>query len=213
MTQVVVAVGLITVLSNYVRSGLVNEGLLAQPDFWQRWILLVVTILFVSYHLITYAADLAGRPADTGWARGDKSPSRIIALFLIDLAGLGAQGAMFAVLSIGVATDIGRFGLGWSAMSWLAGFAATWHLLMTLWHVVARSPSSASASHAAFGVLFGAIAAWAWVADTGFAPLIFDRVAIWTSAFAASVLALYFIRGRRLIAAALTLDSSKDDRG
>ncbi|PWE16948.1 hypothetical protein DDZ18_09565 [Marinicauda salina] len=205
MTQVVVAIGLITVLSNYVRSGLMDAGLWAEPDFWQRWALLVVTILFASYHLIAYTADLACEPADTAWAAGDRSPSKIIVLFLVDLAGLGALGAMFAVLAVGGAAGIERFAVEWPALSWLAGFAATWHGLNVVWHVLAGSRWSAWGSHFGFGALFAGLAAWAHLSAHDRLALPAAQVEdLWILAFAGVVLMLYFTRGRRLIRTALS---------
>ncbi len=193
MTQIVVGVGLVTVLASYVRAGLSNEALLSEPGFIVRAVLLVATILFTAYHLLAYAAEFASSSGDTAGSKGARAPLQIVALFVIDLAGLGVMASMYSVLAAPGA-GFGDFAITWRALAALGGLAAGWHTLMLIWHAVARSRLSALAAHTAFAALFGLLVCAAIVDGLGYLGR-----AVWTAMFATIVALLYVTRARRLI--------------
>ena len=205
MTQVVVAVGLVTITANYVRSSSSDPSLLTNPDFWHRSVLLGLTILFAAYHLLVYAADAeTNATGDTAWARSSETATGIIVLFLLDLLGLAAMGAMFGVLAIGQfspdeAVDV--FAVRWRTLAWLAALASAWHFLITFWHLVAGSKISAWLTHCGFGIAHACLTGLAvlGVSASSFQVPMF----VWTCGFALVIIALYLTRGRRVLRQAM----------
>jgi hypothetical protein len=205
MTQVVVAVGLVSILANFVRISANDPDFLLSEAFWLRSALLVLTILFTAYHLLAYAADAVTQQGDSGWARHSRGPNSIILLFLVDLMALAAMGAMYGILSVGsVRPEIG-FTIDWSTLAWLSGLAAGWHFAVAVWHVIAGSRATAWLSHLGFSLLQAALCAAALLSGTtgafGFAGTLGHWG--WVVLFAATIAALYFLRGRKLLRHAL----------
>ncbi|PQA86772.1 hypothetical protein [Hyphococcus luteus] len=206
MTQVVVAVGLVTILSNFVRISANHPDFLLSEGFWLRSALLVLTILFTAYHLLAYAADAATGQGDTGWARHSRGPTTVILLFLIDLMALAAMGAMYGVLSVGdVRATQGVFMIDWFLLAWLAGLAACWHFAIVFWHLIAGSRRTAWLSHFAFVLLQGGLCASAIFGGTIGAFGVTRTLAHWgwILLFAIVIAALYFFRGRTLLRQAI----------
>lgn len=208
MTQVVVAVGLVSILANFVRISSNDPDFLLSEAFWLRSVLLVLTILFTAYHLLAYAADAVTQNGDSGWARHSRGPTNIILLFLIDLMALAAMGAMYGILSVGSARTESGFTIDWSTLAWLSGLAASWHFAIALWHVIAGSKATAWLSHLGFCLLQGALFASALVCGTVGAFGVSGTLAQWgwIALFAAVIGVLYFQRGRKLLRQALEAD-------
>lgn len=205
MTQVVVAVGLVSITANYVRTSSAEVTLLQNPDFWHRSILLGLTVLFSAYHLLVYIADSqTNASGDTSWAREFESPLVVIFLFLLDLLALAAMGAMFGVLAIGQpAPDqvVDVFAVSWRTLALLAGLAATWHLMIGLWHIAARSKIFASLSHVTFAVAHIVLSIVAGLSGAVDGTNV--SMQLWTLAFGLVIAVLYLSRGRRVLKQAI----------
>ena len=195
--QVVVGLGLVTLLMNYVYVGTGHSTLLNDPEFRLRCVLLLLTILFATYHLIGYIADFATAENNGHWEVRTRSPSKIILLFMLDLTAVGIVAAMFAVLYVTDEGSVSDFDVVWADLSALAGLAASWHGLMLVWHLIAGPRVRALLTHIAMGVSFLALSCLAYHdGNTGFFTV---STVFWTALFAIVVALLYFVRGRRLI--------------
>ena len=212
MTQVVVAVGLVTITANYIRTSNSDISLLQNPDFWHRSVLLGLTILFAAYHLLIYAADSkTSAKGDTNWGRSSETAIGVIFLFLIDLLGLAAMGAMFGVLAIGQPSPEALnevFSLNWRTLAWLAGLAATWHVLITIWHLVAESKLMAWLTHLGFAGAHICLVILALASDgpNGIGL----PMPAWTIGFALVIVALYITRGRRVLQQSIAIARTAD---
>ncbi|MEA1942744.1 MAG: hypothetical protein U9P68_10900 [Pseudomonadota bacterium] len=208
MTQVVVAVGLVSILANFVRISANDPDFLLSEAFWLRSVLLVLTILFTAYHLLAYAADAVTQHGDSGWARHSRGPTSIILLFLVDLMALAAMGAMYGILSVGSARTETGFTIDWSTLAWLSGLAAGWHFAIAVWHVIAGSKPTAWLSHLGFSLLQGALFTSALLCGAMGAFGVTGTLAQWgwVGLFATVIAALYFVRGRKLLRQALQTD-------
>jgi len=205
LSQVVVSLGLISVSLGYVNAVLADPGVLSSGAFWIRLLALLATVSFTCYFLLSYVADMENAD-DTSWAHNSRSPSRIIALFLLDLLMLGEQGWMYGVLVLG---DFSNFGELTSMQAlamktghfvMLAGLAAAWHATTLVWHLLAGSKHTAQVTHLMFFGAFGILCLIATQVDLPSALAQF----LWIGAFIAVVMTLFFYRGRMLIRNAIT---------
>jgi hypothetical protein len=201
MTQVVVAVGLVTVLTNYTSLVMKEPAYVYSYSFWLHIALLILTIMFTTYNLLAYTADFASQKGDTSWCGHSRSPTRIIALFLIDLAAVGILAAMYGVFVLEAGSAEGHLTIEWSRLSWIAACAATWHGAMLLWHVVAGSRVTAPFAHLIFSLAFGSLAALAVhheILDITKTSNL-AQIVTWMVLFLFVVALLYFTRGRQII--------------
>lgn len=204
LSAVVISIGIISVSIGYVNAILTAPDILFTSAFWIRFIALAATVTFTCFFLISYVADLDGAH-DTSWASESRSPSRIIALYLIDLLMLGLQGCMYGVIVLRDFSEFGELGpsealeMGELHFVFLAGLAAAWHLTTASWHLLARSLISAHTTHLIFCALFTALMVVACFFDLDSPAKQFA----WAGTFFTIVMALFFIRGRKLIKNAL----------
>lgn len=206
LSQVVVSLGLLSVSVGYVSVVISDPSVVQDLRFWVRVLALLATVGFTCYYLLAYVTEMDQEGGDTTWAVGSMSPTRIIALFLLDLVMLAEQGWMYGILVLRDVSDLGEAGdataLGMVATHFvlLAGFAAAWHLSAFAWHRMARSRRPSLYVHIGFFSYFVTLAAVAAV-DGWMQSLIAQL--LWTLAFAAAVIALFFGRARVLVRNAL----------
>jgi len=204
----VIGIGIAILAINYLGLVTADISVLKSSVFWQRVILLLLVIVFSSYTALVYNAypvQLSDQQRKE--ARGGR-PTRIFALFLLDIFMVTLAACMFGVLFIadavqllasppcaeGIASRL-CLGLPLLGIEMIFLLGAAWHLLTAAWYAIADGIGVRDvAVHLGFSAIYVLLAVVNWGLDW-FGPWLA------TASFALILTALFMIQGRRWLAA------------
>lgn len=147
---VVLSIGLINLMYELTRDGNMVHSLHI-VDKLCLLAMIALTCAFTGYHALAFRIDLASMPMNMETGQASISATKVISLYLIDLAALASLAGMFGSLSI---IEQGPH-LSPEVFALSALFAAVWHLFMGIWHYVRSGKFADAGYHCAFSAWYG----------------------------------------------------------